>query len=195
MPASKTKLYDRKGRRKYLTPSERERFLAAAGSLPVERMLFCAVLFETGCRISEALQLTVDRIDLGEGVLVFKTLKRRDPEAQRSVLIPTPLLEDLGVITKGKKGRIWTFPRRTAWRIVKSVMEEAKIEGAQACPKGLRHGFAIACIRKNIPIKTIADWMGHADEKTTMIYLDAVGDEEREFASRVWLYTKRATRG
>lgn len=195
MASSPTKLYDRKGQRKYLSHSERERFLEAAGSLPVERLLFCVVLFETGCRISEALQLTVERIDHGEGVLVFKTLKRRDPDEQRSVLIPTELLEDMKVFTKASKGRIWTFSRRTAWRIVKSVMAEAGIEGAQACPKGLRHGFAIACIRENVPIKTIAQWMGHADEKTTMIYLNAVGEEEREFAKRVWLYKKRVTKG
>jgi integrase/recombinase XerD len=53
-------------------------------------------------------------------------------------------------------------------------------------PKGLRHGFGIRAASRNIPPNLIQRWMGHASLKTTAIYLDAVGAEEREFASRMW---------
>jgi integrase len=65
-------------------------------------------------------------------------------------------------------------------------MRQAGISGPHACPKGLRHGFGIACVQKNIPLPTIAKWMGHSTINTTAIYLNAVGDEERQFAKRIW---------
>jgi integrase len=51
-------------------------------------------------------------------------------------------------------------------------MDKAGIIGAQACPKGLRHGFALRCIENNIPITMIRTWMGHASLETTAVYLD-----------------------
>lgn len=61
------RLMDRKGKRKYLTPEEREAFLKSAGNAARDVRTFCHVLTLTGCRISEALQLTADRVDLKEG--------------------------------------------------------------------------------------------------------------------------------
>lgn len=66
----------------------------------------------------------------------------------------------------------------------------AGITGGMACPKGLRHGFAIACVGQGIPLTTIQKWLGHARLETTAIYLDATGDEvfneERELANHLW---------
>jgi integrase len=53
-------------------------------------------------------------------------------------------------------------------------------------PKGLRHGLAVACISANIPLSTIKKWLGHARLDTTGIYLDVLGEEERELAKRLW---------
>lgn len=186
MPESNLQLYDTTGRRKYLTHRERYRFYEAAKSLPVERKLFCLVLLFTGCRISEALELTVERIDPQIDVLVFRTLKRRK-DHQRVIPTPSSLIKDMRAHTMGKTGRIWKFSRRTGWRIVKSVMAAAKIEGIHACPKGLRHGYGMSSAENNVPLKKLQKWMGHSSILTTMIYLDAVGEEEHAFARRTWL--------
>jgi site-specific recombinase XerD len=50
----------------------------------------------------------------------------------------------------------------------------------------LRHAFGINAVRVGIPLNLIQRWMGHASMKTTAIYLDAIGDEEREIARRMW---------
>jgi integrase/recombinase XerD len=81
----------------------------------------------------------------------------------------------------------WSFSRTTAFRLIKSRMTEAGIVGAMACPKGLRHGFAVACITRNIPLPIVQKWLGHARLETTAIYLNATGDEERELAKRLWI--------
>ena len=70
-------LYDEDGQRKYLTPGERDAFLKAAEDAPREVRTFCATLVYTGCRITEALELTADRVDLKGGLLVLESLKKR----------------------------------------------------------------------------------------------------------------------
>ena len=64
-------------------------------------------------------------------------------------------------------------------------MASASIEGPQACPKGLRHGFGIAAFAAGVPLPTIAAVLGHADIATTAIYATAVGAEAREFLARM----------
>ena len=41
-----------------------------------------------GCRLSEALALTIDRVDLAAGVLTFESLKKRRDGVYRSVPVP-----------------------------------------------------------------------------------------------------------
>lgn len=55
-----------------------------------------------------------------------------------------------------------------------------------APPKGLRHFFGVHCAFSNIPISLCQRWMGHADMRTTAIYYQIVGKEEREMAKRMW---------
>ncbi len=70
---------DPSGKRLYLTASERQAFLKSAAKTPSAVRSFCETLHYTGCRISEALNLTVDRVDLENETVVFETLKRDDP--------------------------------------------------------------------------------------------------------------------
>ena len=65
-------------------------------------------------------------------------------------------------------------------------MEEAKVFGGMACPKGLRHGLAVACVTREIPLPTLQRWLGHARMETTAIYVNVEGEEERDLAKRLW---------
>jgi site-specific recombinase XerD len=82
--------------------------------------------------------------------------------------------------------RIWRFSRTTAWRRVKEVMQEAGIAGTPAMPKGLRHGFGVNAFQSYVPPHLVQRWMGHASLRTTAIYGDVMGPEERGFAERMW---------
>ena len=189
-------LFDRRGNRKYLTQKEREAFLSAAEKAPREVRTLCGVLVYTGCRISEALALTSDRVDLSEGVIVFETIKRRKAGIYRAVPVPPHLLDALELVhslrdTKKKrpgkkKQRLWAWSRATAWRRVKEVLNAAGIKGSHASPKGLRHGFGIAAVTAGIPLNMVQKWLGHAQLMTTAIYADAMGPEEKSIAARMW---------
>ena len=182
-------MFDRTGNRKYLNGPERKAYFRAASDEPdVAWRAFYLTLFYTGCRISEGLNLKPERIDLTGKALVFETLKRRRRGHFRSVPIPDSLTALFGQVLAGPESpaRIWNFSRTTAYRLVKDKMATAGITGGMACPKGLRHGFAVACIAQDIPLMTVQKWLGHARLETTAIYLDVTGDEERELAKRLW---------
>ena len=59
-------LFDHQGNRKYLNRAERMAFARQSGrDKNLSDRAFCLMLFYTGCRISERLSLTEQRIDLG----------------------------------------------------------------------------------------------------------------------------------
>lgn len=183
-----TDIYDTRGRRKYLTGKERTRFRKHADTLSSDKYAFCLMLYYTGCRISEALEIPLERIDHDAGVVVIRTLKQRRDNVHRVVPLPTDYLRQLRLLTDGMKpsDKVWTFSRKTGYRAVKAIMAKACIEGIQACPKGLRHGFGVACVEEKIPLSQIASWMGHSRTETTAIYLNVTGEEERKLARRTW---------
>lgn len=179
--------YDSEGRRKYLNEAENGRFLAALDGFPEAHQVLCLTIYYTGCRVSEALNLTTESIDVEAESLVIRTLKKRKKIECRRVLIPAELLARLQALSGSKpEQQLWSYCRSTAWHIVKRVMRKAGIEGVQATVKGLRHGFGVRCAMKQIPINKIRDWMGHADSSTTEIYLNICDDEERELMERTW---------
>lgn len=186
-------LYSTSGQRKYLTPVERTRFIAAAFSCPrPELKSLCLTLAFTGCRISEALALRAGAIEADEGSVAIRSLKKRSHVViVREVPIPPLCVATLrrvhGLAQARPDARLWPWSRSRAWQLVKSVMDQAGIaQGIHATPKGLRHGFGLHAIRSGVPINLVQRWLGHASMTTTSIYLQAVGTEEREIAARMW---------
>ncbi|MCB1094525.1 MAG: site-specific integrase [Verrucomicrobiae bacterium] len=185
--AMKPGAYDAQGRRKYLNKNENRKFLKEADSLCPAESSFCLTLYYSGCRISEALSLTVNDIDWETHVIRFRSLKKRDKVVIRRVPIPASLSKKLKSLEPGTDDlRLWQFSRSTGWRIVKSVMKKAQITGIHATAKGLRHGFGVRGAMERIPVHLLRDWMGHADISTTAIYLDIRDEEERELIKRTW---------
>ena len=189
-PTTGMQLYDTHGHRLYLTGAERAAFRAAAARAPREVRTYCWTLLYTGCRPSEALALTADRVDFQAAVLTFEGKKKRRPGLYRAVPVPATLLDALdlvhGLRDRKTRARLWTWSLKTAYTRVIEVMAHADIAGPQATPKGLRHGFGVACIEKGIPLNLVQRWLGHAQLSTTAIYADAVGEEERHIAARLW---------
>lgn len=183
---SEYSLIDFYGQRKYLNVQERKRFHACLSGLSHERRLFCLLLLWSGVRISEALNLKKEHIDLSEKVVTIKSLKKRGKVSFRQIPLPTELLNELTILLYEANETIWTFSRSTAGRFVKQVMDDAKIKGSKACARGLRHSFAVNAIAHNVPLTLIQKWMGHASISTTAIYLNVLGVEERNFAKRMW---------
>ncbi len=180
--------------RKYLNLDERRRFRAAVSRAPEDIRLFCLTLMWSGGRISETLALTPAAIDLDDGVAILETLKRRRGGVIRQVPLPQDLLRDLDSVfglrdaqrdpTEAGR-RLWGWSRSTAWRRIKALMQAAGIPASAAMPKGLRHTFGVIAFQA-APPHMVQRWLGHASLRTTAIYGDVSGPEERALAARMW---------
>ena len=186
--ASSLSLYTGTGRRKYLTAHERQRFLAALASCPPEFETLCLMLALTGCRITEALNLTFADLDVDGGMVSVHSLKKRKTGVVREVPVPTDFLQGIRRVhgVGMPSDRLWPISRSTAWRHVKRIMIIAEVGETAASPKGLRHGFGVHAIHSGIPLNLLQRWFGHSNIATTAIYADVMGPEEREIASRMW---------
>ena len=92
-------LFDRRGRRKYLSAAERARILHEGAGVDRRTRALCQVLALAGCRVSEALALTPQQLDQETGCVEFQTLKRRKPHF-RAVPLPDGLLLELSALQK-----------------------------------------------------------------------------------------------
>ena len=178
-------LYDQNGQRKYLTPAERE------------VRTFCSTLARTGCRISEALQLSADRIGPKAGVLIFEKLEKTEerrlpahagsPCLSRHIQYGSQPPRGAETEDSGRGFSLWTVARNTARRNVCDVMDAAKIVRPHATPKGLRLVFGIKAITSGVPLNMLQKWLGHPQLSTISIHADAHGAEAHQIANWMWV--------
>lgn len=179
--------YDPEGRRKYLTHAEGRVFLKCSRRLPLREALFCTTLHYTGLRISEALAITRQDIDLELCVIRVRTLKKRKREVFRRIPVPEWLAKRLLTLEpEASQNRLWPYSRTTGWRIIKRVMKDAGIEGLHATAKGLRHAFGVRGVMAGLPLKFLQEMFGHSQIETTSIYLDVKDSEKRALMRRTW---------
>lgn len=190
------RLFDPDGNRLYLNSAEMDLFLQSAKEQNPKLRTLAETMLYTGCRISEALQLSTRSIERESNQIVFNSLKKRRGDVFRTVPVPSHLIDLLTIghnlIQKQKnekdsKTLLWSWSRQHAFELIRKVMIDAGIsEGKHRSPKGLRHAYGVNAITKGIPINMLQKWMGHADIKTTSIYANAIGKEEADIASKMW---------
>jgi integrase/recombinase XerD len=190
------RLYDDYKRRLYLNEAERGRFLDVADKTSEPIRSLALTLAFTGCRISEALELTASSVQIEDQRIAFRCLKKRGYRVvMREVPIPLELAKRLDQVHDilaaqrdgvGGAKRLWPISRKTAWVHIKRIMTTAEISGAQATIKGLRHGYGVHAIHSGVQLNMLQKWMGHAAMETTAIYANATGPEELEVAGRMW---------
>jgi integrase len=179
-------MFDTRGQRKYLTSEEMEQLIRWADHYDDRTRSFCRFLAETGCRISEALAMRRERLNFTDTSVAIECLKKRRRGVFRVVPISPTLLAQLDQIApKSPHLRIWPWARMTGWRRLRQLFADAGINGPQASPKGMRHGFAVAAVRAGVPLVVVQQWLGHADIRTTGIYTMLQGPEEREMAHKL----------
>lgn len=171
-----------------LSRDEVARLLAACsrrGSAGLRMRALIVLLYRSGLRISEALDLQVKDIDLEHGtiaVLHGKGDRSRvvgiDPQGQAVIERWLARRRELGLrggivfclITKGPRfgGRQHSSVVREA---LKSLAVKADIE-KRVHPHGLRHTHAAEIAREGVPIHIIRKQLGHVDLGTTARYID-----------------------
>lgn len=137
------------------------------------------LLYSSGLRISEALQLDVETIDryemtvrvIGKGskvriVPITKTAMKVIDEyiSLRYQFAPLQSETALFLSDKGKR-----MTATQAWKIIHNAMNGIT-EAKQKSPHVLRHSFATHLLDSGADIKAVSDMLGHASLSTTQVY-------------------------
>ena len=137
------------------------------------------ILYATGIKVSELIELQVDDVNLHIGILNLKNSKnnRIVPIYPAAINTLTTYLTHVRpvVVSSPDEYRLFTnmngdpLSRQGFWKIVKHYAETAKIN-KDITPHTLRHSFAIHLLENGADIKDIKEMLGHADISTTNIY-------------------------
>ncbi|MFV8311095.1 site-specific tyrosine recombinase XerD [Mycobacteroides chelonae] len=173
---------------KSLTVDQVEALLAAAGGaatdgpLDLRNRALLELLYSTGARISEAVGLDVDDVD----VQARSALLWGKGGKQRLVPVGRPAVEALqaylvrgrpDLARRGRGGvpalflnsRGGRLSRQSAWQVLADAAERAKISAAVS-PHTLRHSFATHLLEGGADVRVVQELLGHASVTTTQIY-------------------------
>ncbi len=157
------------------------------------------LLYAAGLRISEALGLDLDDLDLDGGsarVLGKGDRQRVVPVGDvavgwltRYLDVGRPVLAaaDRARSTRGgpvflsDRGR--RLGRNHAWGVVKRAAASAGL-GAHVSPHTLRHSFATHLLEGGADLRVVQELLGHASISTTQIYTHLTGERIREVYAR-----------
>jgi len=180
---------------KAISVEEVEALLAAAGADDNPRALrdraLLELLYGCGARISEAVGLDVDEIDMEAGTvrLVGKGSKERAVpigsyarEAVSAYLVrgrPTLAEHGQGVPALFLNARGGRLSRQSAWTVLRAAAERAGVH-RKVSPHTLRHSFATHLLDGGADVRVVQELLGHASVSTTQVYTLVTVDRLRE---------------
>lgn len=182
---------------KALSLGDVEAILEAAGAagtaLAQRDRALLEVLYGTGARISEAVGLDVDDIDLDEGTVLLRgkgSKERivpvgsyaRDAVASyvtgaRTDLVAAGSGNAAGALFLNARGG--RLSRQSAWTVIVRAAERAGVT-AEVSPHTLRHSFATHLLEGGADVRVVQELLGHASVTTTQIYTLVTVDSLRE---------------
>jgi len=140
------------------------------------------MLWRTGSRITELLNILITDIDFVYGTVSIHTLKRKG-HPSRSIPLHRDFLVTLQAFIEESHitGRLFSITRQMAHLIVKTVCNRAGIDRDRSHPHTFRHSFAVFSIVSRVPIMVVKKWLGHADIASTLIYTQIFDSDTRSF--------------
>jgi integrase/recombinase XerD len=176
---------------KALSLTQVEALLAAPGEdgpLPLRDTALLELLYGTGVRISEAVQLDVDDVAhalraAAEALPALRVLGKGSKERlvpigsyaraalDRYLVRGRPALVVRGagspaLFLNGRGGRL---SRQSAWTLLQAAARKAGIDG-DISPHTMRHSFATHLLDGGADVRVVQELLGHASVTTTQIY-------------------------
>jgi integrase/recombinase XerD len=168
---------------KVLSPQEVEALLETPASndpFSQRDKAMLELLYATGIRVSELVQLNISDIHLNMGFI------RCMGKGSKERIIPLGKMAQSAIeryinsgrseMLKGKKTEALflnhhgnRLSRQGFWKILKQLAKKAKIE-KDLTPHTLRHSFATHLLENGADLRAVQEMLGHADISTTQIY-------------------------
>lgn len=178
---------------KALTIDQVERLLAAPSAdepLGIRDRALLELLYATGARVSEAIDLDVDDLAHGdvlrlrgkgskERIVPVGSYARTAVDAYLTRVRP-------GLAAKGRaSSRLFLgargapLSRQSAWLVIRGAAERAQITVAVS-PHTLRHSFATHLLQGGADVRVVQELLGHSSVATTQIYTHVSVDALRD---------------
>lgn len=198
-----------------LTDDETCRMFSAIDNYPqvlisyrnsVDPVLF-RFLYGTGARISEALNITLNDVDVEAGTVTIRAAKNmKDRLLPMADSLSKRVVSFLSGFHRCSDNGMWLFPgyhngvmgqmdKSTAYNHFRDYLLMADIPHTAVGPRihNLRHGFAIKCLKKwvltgndlTVMLPYLSAYMGHSDFRATQYYLRLTSDLYPEIVRRV----------
>ena len=166
-----------------LSPTEVERLLAAPlGENPLDYRdrAMLEVLYATGLRVSELINIKLSDLQLDVGYLVAfgkRSKQRIVPIGEIAIEALQEYLQMARPFLSKEKGQPQVFLNRSGqgltrqgfWKIIKRRSAQAGI-AKNITPHTLRHSFATHLLDNGADLRSVQTMLGHADISTTQIY-------------------------
>ena len=188
-----------------LSQAETERLLEAvdpgdpADGIRLRNRALLELLYASGLRISEALGLDREHINLDGGFVrvigkgnrerlvpvgevAVAWLERYDREVRPAWLATVAVAPDRGgplfLTPRGRR-----LARQQAWSLVAGTAQAAGL-GDRVSPHTLRHSFATHLLEGGADLRVVQELLGHASISTTQLYTHLTGERIREVYAR-----------
>ena len=141
------------------------------------------LLYATGIKVSELIELTVSNVILQIGILHLHNDKKERivPMYPAAVKAVSSYLLNVRpvIVTDEAEDRLFTnmngqpMSRQGFWKIIKHYAETAGIN-KDITPHTLRHSFAAHLLENGAQLKDIKEMLGHSDISSTQVYAQFV---------------------
>ena len=146
------------------------------------------VMYATGIRVSELIDLDVEDVNLEMGVVRCNSVKK----SRVIPLYPAALKALAGYLSDGRPmmaGSIsetalfvnisgTRMSRQGFWKILKYYQSKAGIE-KDITPHTLRHSFAVHLLENGADLSVLQELMGHSDISSTQMYASLINQKVR----------------
>ncbi len=144
------------------------------------------LLYATGMRVSELIDLDIDDYNPDVGVIKCNGAKKT-----RAIPLYPTAMRALNAYIKDFRGVMLADPEETAlfvnvngsrmsrqgfWKILKHYQDTAHIE-KEITPHTLRHSFAVHLLENGADLGSLQELMGHSDISSTQLYTQMVNQK------------------
>lgn len=144
------------------------------------------VMYATGIRVSELIDLDVDDVNLEQGIIKCSGAKK-----SRAIPLYPAALKALTVYLRDVRDGMVLSPNETAlfvnisgvrmsrqgfWKILKHYQATAHID-KDITPHTLRHSFAVHLLENGADLGSLQEMMGHSDISSTQMYTQLINQK------------------